>query len=36
MAKWHAVVMDREDTDWGTGSFDFGEAAEIYNRRDRA
>ena len=24
--KWYAVQMDREDNDWGTGSYDLGEA----------
>lgn len=23
---WYAVMMDREDTDWGYGSFDLDEA----------
>lgn len=26
MKYWYAVMMDREDTDWGTGSFDLDEA----------
>lgn len=34
MKYWYAVMMDREDTDWGTGSFDLEEAktmAKKYN-----
>lgn len=27
MKYWYAVMMDRDDTDWGTGSFDL-EAAK--------
>ena len=26
MAKWYAVMMDREDNDWGYGSHDLEEA----------
>ena len=26
MKYWYAVMMDREDTDWGYGSFDLDEA----------
>jgi hypothetical protein len=26
MKYWYAVMMDREDNDWGTGSFDLDEA----------
>ena len=26
MKYWYAVMMDREDNDWGTGSFDIAEA----------
>lgn len=26
MKYWYAVMMDREDNDWGTGSFDLEEA----------
>lgn len=34
MKYWYAVMMDHEDTDWGTGSFDLEEAkamARKYN-----
>ena len=24
---WYAVLMDREDSDWGFGSYDYNEAA---------
>ena len=27
--KWYAVLRDREDTDWGYGSFDLEEAKEM-------
>ena len=26
---WYAVMSDSEDNDWGTGSFDYGEALEM-------
>lgn len=26
MKLWYAVMRDREDTDWGTGSYDLDEA----------
>lgn len=29
MTKWYAVLADREDTDWGTGSYDLEEAKEM-------
>lgn len=29
MKKWYAVLKNREDTDWGTGSFDLKEAIEM-------
>ena len=28
-SKWYAVLRDREDTDWGYGSFDLEEAKEM-------
>lgn len=27
--KWYAVEMNRDDNDWGTGSYDFEEAKEM-------
>lgn len=27
--KWYAVMMDKEDNDWGTGSFDYNEAVKM-------
>ena len=30
--KWYAVMTDRDDTDWGTGSFDRGEAEKMVVR----
>lgn len=29
MKYWYAVQYDREDTDWGTGSYDLEEAKEM-------
>lgn len=29
MKYWYAVMMDREDNDWGTGSFDLDTAKEM-------
>lgn len=29
MKLWYAALTDREDIDWGTGSFDFDEAVEM-------
>lgn len=29
MAKWYAVEKDREDNDWGYGSYDLEEAKEM-------
>lgn len=26
MKYWYAIMLDNEDTDWGTGSFDLDEA----------
>lgn len=26
---WYAVMQDREDNDWGTGSFDLDDAKEM-------
>ena len=26
---WYAVQKDREDNDWGTGSFDYDEAVKM-------
>ena len=26
---WYAVMMDKEDSDWGTGSFDLNEAMNM-------
>lgn len=31
---WYAILTDREDNDWGTGSFDFNEAVEMAKFRD--
>lgn len=28
MKTWYAVMMDREDNDWGTGSYNMEEAIE--------
>lgn len=30
--KWYAVEMDRDDNDWGTGSYDFDEAVKMAKR----
>lgn len=27
--RWYAVLSDAEDTDWGTGSYDFDEAKKM-------
>ena len=27
--KWYAVMLDNDDNDWGTGSYDYDEAAGI-------
>lgn len=39
MKKWYAVMTDREDNDWGTGSFTLSEATkmckEINNENER-
>ena len=32
MKYWYAVMMDREDNDWGTGSFDLDEAKAMATR----
>lgn len=32
MKYWYAVMMDREDNDWGTGSFDLDEAKAMVLR----
>ena len=32
MKYWYAVMMDREDSDWGCGSFDLEEAKRIAAR----
>lgn len=29
---WYAVMMDDEDTDWGTGSYDLAEAQEMVKK----
>lgn len=29
MKYWYAVMMDREDNDWGTGSFDLEQAKDM-------
>lgn len=29
---WYAVIMSKDDTDWGTGSFDLEEAQTIAKR----
>ena len=29
MAKWYAVMADREDNDWGYGSHDLSEAKQM-------
>lgn len=29
MKTWYAVMIDREDTDWGTGSYDLAEALDM-------
>jgi hypothetical protein len=29
MAKWYAVMADREDSDWGYGSHDLSEAKQM-------
>ena len=31
---WYAVLTDREDTDWGTGSFDKDEAIQMAAEMD--
>lgn len=28
---WYAVMRDRDDIDWGTGSYDLDEARELMN-----
>lgn len=32
MKIWYAVMMDKEDTDWGTGSHDLDEAMDMARR----
>lgn len=32
MKYWYAVMMDREDNDWGTGSFDLDEAMTMVKK----
>lgn len=32
MKYWYAVMMDREDTDWGTGSFDLDIAMSMVKK----
>lgn len=32
MKIWYAVMMDKEDNDWGTGSHDLGEAIAMVRR----
>lgn len=32
MAKWYAVEMNRDDNDWGTGSYDLEEAKEMLKK----
>lgn len=32
MKIWYAVMIDREDNDWGTGSFDLAKATEMVLR----
>ena len=32
MKYWYAVLRDREDNDWGTGSFDLDEAKAMVRR----
>jgi len=29
---WYAVMMDREDNDWGTGSYDLEEAIAMVRK----
>lgn len=36
MKFWYAVMMDRDDNDWGTGSFDLDEAKEMARKYDGA
>lgn len=31
---WYAVLRDREDNDWGTGSFDYTDAVQMAKERD--
>ena len=31
---WYAILTDREDNDWGCGSFDYDEAVEMAKFRD--
>lgn len=31
--KWYAVMMDHEDSDWGTGSYDYDEAVQMAQDR---
>ena len=31
---WFAVMMDNEDNDWGTGSYNYDEAREMAIRMD--
>lgn len=39
MKKWYAVMTDKEDNDWGTGSFELSEATkkckEFNNENER-
>lgn len=32
MKTWYAVMMDREDNDWGTGSYDLEEAVNMVKK----
>lgn len=31
---WYSILKDREDNDWGSGSFDKDEAIEMAKRND--
>ncbi len=31
---WYAILTDREDNDWGCGSFDYDEAVEMAKFHD--
>lgn len=31
---WYAVLRDREDNDWGSGSFDYEEAVQMAKERN--